>query len=113
LKRGLEFRPCRRGTENMESEEHAAELVGKKIFSRPEVFDETVSEVSRLTGFTVVDSNLGHLGQVNEVFEYPGNPCIRITINDKQIMIPLNGIKKLDHRKRLIHTTIPDGLLDL
>jgi 16S rRNA processing protein RimM len=99
--------------ENMESEELATELVGKKIFSRPEVFDESVSELSRLTGFTVVDSNLGHLGKVDEVFEYPGNPCVRITINEKQIMIPLNGIKKLEYRKKLIHTTIPDGLLDL
>jgi 16S rRNA processing protein RimM len=99
--------------ENMESEELAAELVGKKIFSRPEVVDESVPELSRLTGFTVVDSNLGNLGQVDEVFEYPGNPCIGITINERQVMIPLNGIKKLDYRKKFIHTTIPDGLLEL
>ncbi|MDR1593262.1 MAG: PRC-barrel domain-containing protein [Prevotellaceae bacterium] len=99
--------------ENMESEELAGELVGKKIFSQPEISCESGSEPSDLVGFTVVDSKLGKLGQVNEVFEYPGNPCIEITVNGKQVLIPLNGIKKLEYRKKLIHTTIPEGLLEL
>jgi ribosomal 30S subunit maturation factor RimM len=99
--------------ENMESENLAAELVGKKMFSQPEISSKSSPEMSGLTGFTVVDSKLGNLGQVNKVFEYPGNPCIEITVNEKQVMIPLNGIKKLEYRKKLIHTTIPEGLLEL
>jgi 16S rRNA processing protein RimM len=99
--------------ENMESEELAKELVGKKIFSQPEISHESGSELSDLTGFTVIDSKLGNLGQVDEVFDYPGNPCIAITIDEKQVMIPLNGIKKLEYRKKLILTTIPEGLLEL
>jgi 16S rRNA processing protein RimM len=100
--------------ENMESEELAGELTGKKIFLQPEnSFAETVSELSELKGFTVIDSKLGDLGQVCEVFEYPGNPCIEITVNEKQVLIPLNGIEKLEYRKKLIHTSIPEGLLEL
>jgi 16S rRNA processing protein RimM len=99
--------------ENMESEEFAEELVGKKIFSRPEIPLDSGSELSGLTGFKVIDSRLGNMGQVNKVFEYPGNPCIEITVNEKQVMIPLNGIEKLDCREKLIYTAIPDGLLDL
>jgi 16S rRNA processing protein RimM len=99
--------------ENMESEELAEELVGKKILLRPETVHESVSELSCLTGFTVVDSKLGDLGQVDKVFEYPGNPCIEIIFNGKQVLIPLNGIEKLNRRKKQIYTTIPDGLLDL
>jgi 16S rRNA processing protein RimM len=99
--------------ENMESEELAEELVGKKIFSQPENSKESGSELSDLKGFTVIDSKLGNLGQVIDVFEYPGNPCVEITVNEKQILIPLNGIKKLEYRKKLIHTTIPEGLLEL
>jgi 16S rRNA processing protein RimM len=99
--------------ENMESEELAGELIGKKIFSQPEIACAFDSELSGLTGFTVVDSKFGKLGQVNKVFEYPGNPCIEITVNEKQVMIPLNGIKKLEYRRKLIHTSIPEGLLDL
>jgi 16S rRNA processing protein RimM len=100
--------------ENMESEELAEELVGKKIFSQPKnLSGEFVTELSGLEGFTVIDSNLGNLGQVCAVFEYPGNPCIEITVNGKQVLIPLNGIKKLESRKKLIHTTIPEGLLEL
>jgi 16S rRNA processing protein RimM len=99
--------------ENMESKEFAEELVGKKIFSQPEILYETVSEPSGLIGFTIIDSELGNLGQVNEVFDYPGNPCIGIIINEKQVIIPLNGIRKLEIRKKLIHTTIPEGLLEL
>jgi 16S rRNA processing protein RimM len=99
--------------ENMESENLAEELVGKKIFSQPEIPSNSGSELSRLTGFTVIDSKFGNLGIVNEVFEYPGNPCIEITVNEKQVMIPLNGIKKLEYRKKLIYTTIPEGLMEL
>jgi 16S rRNA processing protein RimM len=99
--------------ENMESEELAEELVGKKIFSQPEISCESGSELSDLVGFTVIDVKFGNLGQVVDVFEYPGNPCIEIVVNKKQIMIPLNGIKKLEYRKKLIYTTIPDGLLEL
>jgi ribosomal 30S subunit maturation factor RimM len=47
--------------ENMESEELAAELAGKKIFSQPEIADESVSERSALVEFTVIDSRLGNL----------------------------------------------------
>jgi 16S rRNA processing protein RimM len=99
--------------ENMEFEELAEELVGKKIFSHPENSKESASELSDLKGFTVIDSKLGNLGQVIDVFEYPGNPCIEITVNEKQALIPLNGIKKLEYQKKLIHTTIPEGLLEL
>jgi ribosomal 30S subunit maturation factor RimM len=99
--------------ENMESKELAEELVGKKMFSQPEVLYEPVPESSGLIGCTVIDSKLGNLGQVNSVFDYPGNPCIGITVNAKQVIIPLNGIKKLELRKKFIHTTIPEGLLEL
>jgi 16S rRNA processing protein RimM len=99
--------------ENMESEQLAEELVGKKIFSKPEISCISASNLSGLEGFTIVDSKLGILGQVNKVFEYPGNPCVEITLNGKQVMIPLNGIKKLDYRKKRILTMIPEGLLEL
>jgi 16S rRNA processing protein RimM len=99
--------------ENMESEALAEELIGKKIFSHRKPSFVPDSKRSDLTGFTVIDSQLGNLGQVSDVFEFPGNPCIELTISGKQVMIPLNGIIKLEHRKKLIHTSIPEGLLDL
>jgi 16S rRNA processing protein RimM len=99
--------------ENMESEDLAKELIGKKIFSQPEDACKSASALSDLKGFTVIDANLGNLGQVSDVFEYPGNPCIAIIFNEKQVLIPLNGIKKTEYRKKLIHTTIPEGLLEL
>jgi 16S rRNA processing protein RimM len=99
--------------ENMESKELAEELVGKKMFSQPEILCESATEPSSLMGFNVFDSKLGNLGQVKEVFDYPGNPCIGVIINEKQVLIPLNGIEKLELRKKLIHTTIPEGLLYL
>lgn len=99
--------------ENMESEALAEELIGKKIFSLQKPSFTPDSELSDLRGFTVIDSRLGNMGQVSDVFEFPGNPCIEITLSDKQVMIPLNGAIKLDYRKKLIHTSIPEGLLEL
>lgn len=99
--------------ENMESEELAEELVGKKILLQPDNLSVSDAELSGLSGFTVIDSNLGNLGQVSDVFEYPGNPCIEVIVNGKQVLIPLNGIEKLNRRKKQIYTTVPEGLLDL
>jgi 16S rRNA processing protein RimM len=100
--------------ENMESEALSEELLGKKIFLKPEISPVPASKLSDLTGFTVIDSLHGNLGQVSDVFNFPGNPCIEITMAlNKKAMIPLNGILKLEYRKRLIHTTIPEGLLEL
>jgi 16S rRNA processing protein RimM len=99
--------------ENMESEQLAGELVGKKIFLQPEIPSISDSEISALTGFTVIDSGFGDMGQVSGVFDYPGNPCIEIIFNGKPVLIPLNGIKKLNPRKKHIYTALPDGLLEL
>jgi 16S rRNA processing protein RimM len=100
--------------ENMESEALSEELLGKKIFLKPEISYAPVSELSDLIGFTVVDSLLGNLGQVVDIFDFPGNPCIEIiTPLNKKVMIPLNGISKIKYRKKLIHTTIPEGLLEI
>jgi 16S rRNA processing protein RimM len=99
--------------DNMESEILAEELVGKKIFYLSDTSSSSVEETSDLTGFTVIDSGLGNLGQVVAFFEYPGNPCIEIVFNEKPVLIPMNGVRKLNRRKKQIYTTLPDGLLDL
>ncbi|MDR2424520.1 MAG: hypothetical protein LBD59_07335 [Prevotellaceae bacterium] len=101
--------------ENMESETLAAELVGKKIlFPNSSVTDsEAVSELQELVGFTVSDKKHGTLGTVIYVYEFPGNPCLEIDSSEEKLIIPLNGVKRCDHAKKLIHTEIPEGLVEL
>jgi len=100
--------------ENMESEELAEELLGKKIFYHET--DETTSaesEFSDLIGFVVKDKNLGEIGVVTEIFDIPGNPCLGVKTPKSEVMIPLNGKLKAEPLKNTIITEIPEGLLDL
>jgi len=98
--------------ENMETEQLAEELLGKKIYTTTKT-ENTAKELSLLIGFTVHDLKLGDLGKVTDFFEFPGNPCIEVEIQNGKIMIPLNIELEIVPSKKLIKTSIPEGLIDI
>ena len=102
--------------EDMETEALATELIGKQIYlASKEASPQPSAEFDLLVGFTAIDIKHGELGQVEDVLDIPGNPCLVVVKNDQEIIIPLNGdlISKVDPKKQQIHLNIPDGLLDL
>lgn len=102
--------------EDMETEALATELVGKSIYiPSKEPVVEPKGEFDVLVGFTAIDDSHGELGVVTEVMEIPGNPCLVLDNNGLEVIVPLNQdlISKVDPKKKEIHLTLPDGLLDL
>ncbi len=66
-------------------------------------------------GYSIIDSALGPLGKVAEILDSEYNPLLRITYFEKEILLPLQTefILTIDHSKKNIYVTVPDGLTNL
>ncbi|MDR0692051.1 MAG: hypothetical protein LBF69_03325 [Prevotellaceae bacterium] len=106
--------------DDMESMELAQELVGKPIERKPEKGErrkgngEKGTEKSSLLGYSVVDEKAGETGVVAGFIDIPGNPCLQLNDGVQEILIPFREeMMTIDHRKRIITTKLPEGLVDL
>jgi 16S rRNA processing protein RimM len=69
----------------------------------------------QMVGYHIIDSELGDLGPIEEIEEYPSQYMATLMINGKKVLIPLNDhfIKKRDDQAHKLHTTLPEGILTL
>lgn len=67
-----------------------------------------------LLGYELISEEGSH-GPVEEVIEQPHQVLLRISLDGKEALIPLHGetLDKIDHAKRQVFVTLPDGLLDI
>ena len=67
-----------------------------------------------MLGFMVYD-NKKPLSVVLEVIEQPVQILLRIEMEGKEVLVPLNEstLDKIDHKQEKIYVTLPDGLLDI
>jgi 16S rRNA processing protein RimM len=67
-----------------------------------------------LLGYTIIDIQKP-LGPILELIEQPHQMLCRLEINGKEVLIPLheNTLQKIDHKKREVIVTLPDGLLEI
>lgn len=67
-----------------------------------------------LLGYTV-KNNDETLGEVLEVIEHPQQILLRLEINKKEVLVPLNQstLNKIDHKTKTILVSLPDGLLEI
>lgn len=69
-----------------------------------------------IIGFTVNDKNLGNIGTVEAVLEYPGQNIIQVRDSNKnEILIPLRNefIIKVDGGNKSMEVNTPEGLIDV
>jgi len=68
-----------------------------------------------VVGFEVLDTEVGSIGQVREIFETGPNRFLMIDHEGKEVMIPLNGpfIKSVNKSKKKISVELPEGFLDI
>jgi 16S rRNA processing protein RimM len=66
-------------------------------------------------GYTVQDKKLGELGTVHEILEMPAQDVMVMSYQDKKVMIPLvdEVVLSADKANKIMHTDLPDGLLEL
>lgn len=68
-----------------------------------------------IIGFQVEDENEGPLGTVKDVYEAGEQYLIAMNYQDREVLIPLNDdiIPKVNKEKKIVHTRLPEGLLDV
>jgi 16S rRNA processing protein RimM len=100
--------------DDMESQKLAEELVGKTLWL-PGTEKETTASQPDLTGYAVHDRQHGALGVVSGFLDITGNPCLQITYENRELIIPFNEaiVVQINVKKRLLETLLPEGLLEL
>ena len=68
-----------------------------------------------IIGFIIVDNNLGEIGIVNEIIDYPNHSVIQAFQNKKEILIPYDPaiVLEIDPKKKQVIVDLPDGLLEV
>lgn len=74
----------------------------------------TKSAPASMLGYLLVDRNVP-VGKVEEVIEQPHQLLVKINVSSKEALIPLHEdfLKKIDHRKKEIHVSLPEGLIEI
>lgn len=102
--------------ESIDTKEAATKLIRKNVWLTKNDFEKLVSKkaIINIIGFAVIDNN-DQLGKIEAVIEQRHQILIRISINQKEVLIPLHEqtLKKIDRKKKEVHVTLPDGLLDI
>ncbi|UKJ07842.1 ribosome maturation factor RimM [Solitalea lacus] len=106
------------GLEDVNSIEEAAKLVGKKVLIPKKLRPKRKTgelTYKDLTGYFVTDETKGDLGKISEVFEYPKQFVASISVNDTEVLLPLNEdiIKSIDVKSKKLTVSMPEGLLDI
>ncbi len=102
--------------EGMNSKESTKKIIQKRVWLADADFRSMVNKGSSLAllGFVVISEGK-KLGPVEEIIEQPHQVLLRITINQKEVLIPLHEetLDKIDHNKKEIYVSLPEGLLDI
>lgn len=105
--------------EGYDSVNESSKLVGTELFT-PIRKNKRKSKLSfnenDLEGYTVIDSELGEIGIVNEVIDYKNNLVIQVfTQQNKEVLIPANNqvVSEIDDEKKIVHISAPEGLIQL
>lgn len=104
--------------EDINSIDEARHLCKKELFLPAETGadpDGAVHLHRKLKGYKAFDSNNNLIGTIIEVYDFPGNPVMSITRDNKEVMVPLaeDLVDKIDHEKGIVFLVPPDGLLDM
>ncbi len=98
------------------SKEAAHRFIKKTVWLTQSDFEKVVGKASSigLLGFSIYEQKQ-MIGMVDEVIEQPHQILLKILYRNKEAFIPLHEetIDKIDRKKKEIHVTLPDGLLDI
>jgi 16S rRNA processing protein RimM len=102
--------------EGIENEEKSRELSNLTIYLPKKYAEEIETEVTDFRyflGFEIMDKNTGSLGKITNIYDDTAN--ILFELAEKDLLIPASEeyITKINHKKRIIYMTVPEGLFDL
>ena len=102
--------------ETIDAREAAIKLVQKEVWLPEPDFKKFAAKSSpvNLLGYTIVNDTTP-LGEILEIIEQPHQLLCRLEINSKEVLVPLHDefLNKIDHRKKQVIVTLPEGLIDI
>jgi 16S rRNA processing protein RimM len=104
--------------EGVTSENDAKVLLRKNCYLPlsllPEL-DEKHFYDHEVTGFTVVDSEFGEVGTLEQVIDLSVNPLLQIASGEKEVLIPFveHLVQKVDRENKTLYITAPPGLIEM
>lgn len=109
--------------EEIDSREKALRVASKEIYLQtknliPEEKKEIIPdelEYSAYIGYKIQDVEMGLIGSIKRVEEFPQQEMAIVIHKEKEIMIPLNDhfISSIDEDAKVIMVELPEGLLNL
>lgn len=68
----------------------------------------------QIIGYEVEDETHGRLGKVTDVIETSAQDVLVLEYQGKDVLIPMTDefVKRADHQTKLMHTAMPEGLLE-
>jgi 16S rRNA processing protein RimM len=103
--------------ESIDTRESANRLSTKNVWLLDADFRKLAGKSApiSLLGFELITDEDEHLGPIEEVIEQPHQVLLRISLDGKEALIPLHAetLDKIDHQKKQVYVTLPDGLLDI
>ncbi|HMP93901.1 MAG TPA: ribosome maturation factor RimM [Phnomibacter sp.] len=102
--------------EDINTREAAQHLTQKTVWMQQADFERLAAPNATigLLGYAIVE-NGKTLGTVQEVIEQPHQVLCTIEIEGREVYIPLHEatLQRIDRRKKHIHVTLPEGLLQV
>jgi 16S rRNA processing protein RimM len=100
--------------EDVTNVNQASKLAGKKVFADSTLFLKEKNNQS-LTGFEVIDEELGSLGPVESVDESGAQVLLALTFRGKELMLPFAKelVVKIDLKEKKLYYKAPPGLIEM
>jgi 16S rRNA processing protein RimM len=108
--------------EEIDSPEQAKAIISKDLFLRekdlsnpPIDIPDSDLEFGDLIGFILADVEVGDIGGIKEIQEFPQQEMAVVEYNGKDIFIPLHAklVAAFDEKGKKITLKLPEGLLEL
>jgi len=102
--------------EGINDKESARKFIQREVWLTESDFHKYASKSApiSLVGYKVVDQGRD-LGEIIEVIEQPHQVLCKLTIDQKEVLLPLNEktLQKTDPKNKIVFVNLPEGLLDI
>lgn len=102
--------------EDVSTIEAAKKLIGKQVYAQENLLSMHAKDTPLMwIGFNIVDSELGGIGQIEDVLQTGHQWLARLIYNENEVLIPLIDpmIIEVNTRNKFIRMQLPNGLLEL
>lgn len=102
--------------EGVDTKESANRLASRNVWLMEDDFRKLAGKSApiSLLGYQLITED-EKLGPIEEVIEQPHQVLLRISLDGNEALIPLHEetLDGIDHDRKEVHVTLPDGLLDI